>query len=77
MTTLSTITEIAAAYVGPGKFWTGDKSPIGRVYFGAAYVTVEIDGDEIRLNKASAKAGERNKVADALRAMGTGYYVRG
>jgi hypothetical protein len=74
---MTTLKEIAARYTGPGKFWVGDKIAEGRVYFGGAYVTVEVDSDELRLGKGSAKAGQRNDVAAALRKMDTGYYIRG
>lgn len=74
---MTSLSEVRNAYTGPGKFWLGDKNPVARVYFGGMYVTVEQDGDELRLNNGSARARERLQVAGALRAMETGFYVRG
>jgi len=76
--TLPALAEIQKAYTGPGKFWVGDKKPgEARVYFGGMYVTVEVDGDWLRLSNGSARARERIQVSDVLNAMNTGWYIRG
>ena len=77
--TLPALAEIQKAYTGPGKFWVGDKRPNeARVYFGNMYVTVTVDRDwQLDCGKGSARAGERNQVSAALRAMNTGWHIRG
>lgn len=76
--TLPALAEIQKAYTGPGKFWIGDKKPNeARVYFGSMYVTVEVDGDWLRLSNGSARARERILVSGALSELNTGWYIRG
>ena len=77
--TLPALSEIKNAYTGPGKFWVGDKAPnAARVYFGGMYVTVVVDNDwQLDCGKGTARAGERNQVSAALRAMNTGWIIRG